>query len=241
MNKLTKFALLAAACFGVASNVAADSASTADEDYADCEILLMEVIKDKDVNGQTQVATYRAATDFIGSVFDDKIDPILDISGSPIRAVLCQRNDVIPTEKDYAPMSTGVAFILSQDFDSTDTDSLTMFWKEDKFQHVYKGHPLSEDSQAILDTRLEDFSERGVMARPEIKPEVEPTVDEEALVETVKSLDVESEWEAPNVDADAPISLNPKLPLIEDVPVENNKAAVEPIEIEEDNEDDTNE
>ena len=59
-------------------------------------------------------------------------------------------------------MATGVPFVLSQDFDSTDTDSLTVFWKDGAFDYVYKGYPLSDEAQSLLEERLADFTARGL-------------------------------------------------------------------------------
>lgn len=132
------------------------------DNVADCEVLLMQVVATDAGNGEAQIASYRPAVDFLGSLYDKKDGYITEIDGHPIRAVMCRRNDVIPAASDYPIMATGVPFILSQDFDSTDTDSLTMFWKDGVFDYVYKGYPLSDEGQKILDDRLSDFSKRGL-------------------------------------------------------------------------------
>lgn len=218
MNNLAQKYIMTAAFMLLATPVSAEDAPR--EGFEDCEILLMEVIADKDVNGRTQVATYLPAADFVKSVFDEKVDPILAIDDNPIVALLCQRNDVIPTEADYAPMSTGVAFILSQDFDSSDTDSLTVYWKDDAFQHVYKGYPLSDESQSILDARLSEFSDRGIIDKPEGKKETQEEIlssedePEETALEDTKT----DETETKNTVADEEIAgeIAPKDVLIKD-------------------------
>lgn len=130
------------------------------DNIADCEILLMEFIEDESGNGGMQVASYGPAEDYIASVYDDEPGHLEAINEAPIRALLCQRNNVIPAESDYALLATGIPFILSQEFDDTETDSLTVYWKLDHFGYVYKGDPLSDETQALLETRLADFTQR---------------------------------------------------------------------------------
>jgi len=130
------------------------------DNIADCEILLMEMIPDESGQGGAQIASYRPAGDFISSIYNEDLEIVTHVGDLPIRALMCQRNDVVPVETDYAILATGVPFILSQDFDSSETDSMTVFWKEDKFDYVYKGHPMTDDAEAKWQTRLEDFSTR---------------------------------------------------------------------------------
>ena len=133
---------------------------------AHCEALIMQVLTDEG-EGETQVASFRPAVNFLASLYDEEDGHLTEIEGFPIRAIMCRRKDVIPSEEDYPILATGVPFALSQDFDSPDTDSLTMFWKDGEIEQVYKGVPLSEEAQSILDTRLADFSERGLQKAPE--------------------------------------------------------------------------
>jgi len=132
------------------------------EKPSDCELLIVQIIEHKNGEGQAQIPSYIPAEDFLSSLDDDTTGHMTEFAGHKIQAVMCRRNDVIPAHEDYAILSTGIPFILSQDFDSPDTDSLTMYWKNDAIQHVYKGYPLSEEAEAILETRLADFSKRGL-------------------------------------------------------------------------------
>ena len=138
------------------------STTAAAENVAFCEVLIIQVLEDEALDGNAQVVTYGPATSFIESVYDEKDGHLTHIAGQPIRALMCSRNDVIPTETDYALIATGIPFILSQDFDSTDTDSLTLFWKNEELRHVYKGYPLSDEAQSSLDKRLANFTKRGL-------------------------------------------------------------------------------
>lgn len=133
-------------------------------DLSDCEVLLVQVLQVEDAEGTAQIASYRPAEGFLRSLKDDLPGHMTQIDGQNIQALMCHRNEVIPAQSDYAVMSTGIPFILSQDFDSADTDSLTMYWKDGKIEHVYNGYPLSKEIQAILDARLAEFSERGLSA-----------------------------------------------------------------------------
>ncbi len=132
------------------------------DNVAHCEVLLVKNVEDADVDGALQVTDYRPAVDFIASVYDADPEHQTQIDGHNIQALLCRRNDLIPAETDYPMMATGVPFVLSQDFDSTDTDSLTVFWKDDAFDYVYKGYPLSDEAQSLLEERLADFTVRGL-------------------------------------------------------------------------------
>ena len=134
-------------------------------DGADCEIVLMQVIDVDPTKGEAQAASFLPAADFMRSVRDKTPGHMTDVNGQPIRIVMCRRNDVIPAKSDYAIMATGIPFVLSQDFDSQDTDSMTMFWKDGKFQYIYKGYPLSTEAERTLETRLTDFSKRGLKAK----------------------------------------------------------------------------
>lgn len=144
----------------VAATAALFAVSSQADNIADCEILLMEFIEDEKGNGGMQVASYGPAEDYIASVYDDEPGHLKTVDDAPIRALLCQRNNVIPAESDYALLATGIPFILSQDFDDTETDSLTLFWKRDHFGYVYKGYPMTDETEALLETRLADFTTR---------------------------------------------------------------------------------
>jgi len=132
------------------------------DNVAHCEVLLVKNVEDADVDGALQVTDYRPAVDFIASVHDDDPAHQTQIEGHNIQALLCRRNELIPAETDYPMMATGVPFVLSQDFDRSDTDSLTVFWKDGAFDYVYKGYPLSDEAQSLLEERLADFTARGL-------------------------------------------------------------------------------
>lgn len=156
-------------------------------DTAECELLLVQVLQVEGAEAEAQIASYRPATKFIKSVQDDIPGHITQVEGQDIRAIMCTRNEVIPTQSDYTVMSTGIPFILSQDFDSPDTDSLTMYWKDGKIEHVYKGYPLSEEAQAILDTRLTEFSDRGLSASAHEAADVAAKIKEKTKLRDEKA------------------------------------------------------
>ncbi len=141
---------------------AAVSTSALADNVAFCEILLLQVIEGADVEGEAQVASYGPAVDYITSIYDEEDGHMTHIGELPIRALMCKRQSVIPSEVDYPLVATGIPFIISQDFDSPDTDSLTMYWKDGTLGHVYKGQALSSDSQSTLDERLASFSDLGL-------------------------------------------------------------------------------
>lgn len=155
MKHLLKTGALGLVLCGAAQPAQAD-------DMTACELLLVQVVDIEDKTREAQIATYHSAADFILSIQDDTPGHITHIDGVAIQALMCRRNDIIPANSDYAAISTGIPFILSQDFDSSDTDSLTLYWMDDKIEHVYKGYPLSNEADALLNARLEEFSQRGL-------------------------------------------------------------------------------
>lgn len=137
-------------------------AQTASADnVALCEALTIKAIPADNAQGEAQLATYHPAVNFFISLYDEQAGHLTEIKGLPIRAIMCRRNDVIPSETDYEILATGVPFVLSQNFDSPDSDSLTIYWKEDVLDYVHKGQPLSDEAQARLDSRLAEFTALG--------------------------------------------------------------------------------
>jgi len=102
-----------------------------------------------------------------------------EVDNFPIQAVLCRRNDVIPAKADYNILATGIPFILSQDFDQSETDILTAYWKDGAFKYDYKGFPLSDEAQV----KKKPAEDGGETAEIEAKVETETTPDIEILVE----------------------------------------------------------
>ncbi len=182
------------------------------DNVAHCEVLLMQTVEDEAKAGTFQIASYRPAAQFIASLHDEDPAHQTEVDGHKIQALLCRRNDIIPAETDYPMMATGVPFVLSQDFDSAETDSLTLFWKAGAFDYVYKGHPLSEEAEGILKTRLAYFSQLGLSeavkiaqteAEAEADAEAEPETETEIEIETETDIDVELEAAAADLPEDA--------------------------------------
>ena len=129
------------------------------DNIADCEIVLMETIEDESGRGGAKVASYRPATEFMESIYLEDQDPLLKVDGLKIQAIMCKRTDMVPTKKDFNIVATGIPFFLSQSFESQDTDLVTVFFKEGRFQHVYTGPGLSTGTLDALETRLAEFTE----------------------------------------------------------------------------------
>lgn len=186
---MKKAIILLTAALGFAQPAWADN-------VAHCEALIMQAIPSEDGQGEAQIASYRPAVGFLASLYDEDSGHLSEIDGFPIRAIMCRRIDVIPSKTDYPILATGLPFILSQDFDSPDTDSLTVFWKDDALDYVYKGHPLSKESQTILETRLAEFSKRGKNAPlSESNDDVLPDASNEIL-DMADDVDIEGVSEA---------------------------------------------
>jgi len=172
------------------------------DNVAHCEILLTQTIADADGNGEAQIASYRPAVNFLSSLYDeDKDSHMTEVDNFPIQAVLCRRNDVIPAKADYNILATGIPFILSQDFDQSETDILTAYWKDGAFKYDYKGFPLSDEAQKVLVKRLAEFSARGLVKKKPAEDGGE-TAEIEAKVETETTPDIEILVEGSPVEGD---------------------------------------
>ena len=164
------------------------------DNIADCEVVLMEKIDQKDNEGVTEIASFRPAIDFIASAYDDETEILREIDGLPIRALMCKRSTIVPSEGDFPIVATGTPFMISQNFDSTESGLTTIYFKDGAFHSTYKGPELSEETQAELDNRIALFN-----SRPHDLTEKEKAMQEKSTnaVETEgdipsESIDIES-------------------------------------------------
>lgn len=135
-----------------------------------CEIVVVNEVVDAD-GGRMTVASYRPAADFIQSAKKDTKTVSLSDKGAPIRGVICVRNDLVPTEEDYTILATGVPLSLSQNFDSADSDILTVYFDKGEFNHRYTSdYPMSSEFEEALTRQLSDFTTRdhGLVKSPQI-------------------------------------------------------------------------
>ena len=128
------------------------------DNIANCEIVLMEAIAQEGLEGKAEVASFRPADDFMESIYDDDIPIIREIDGLPIRAVMCQRPSPVPSLRDFPIAASGIPFMISQNFDSTQSGLTTIFFQDGAFRHSYKGPDLDALTQAELTDRLEVFN-----------------------------------------------------------------------------------
>lgn len=159
------------------------------DNIAGCEVVLMEKIKQQDNEGVTEIASFRPAADFIASAYDEELEILREIDGLPIRAIMCKRKSVVPGESDFPIVATGTPFMISQNFDSTETGLTTIYFKDGEFRSDYKGPDLSEKVEAELKARLKAFNakphdlaakEKAMLEKIEASNDKEPTLDEVA-------------------------------------------------------------
>jgi hypothetical protein len=154
MPRLLPAALLLTASLSFMSTVSLAAGSDG------CEVVVSSEVVDAD-GGRMTVASYRPAEQFLAGVYDANTPLTLKEGGAPIRGLICVRNDLAPTEKDYAILATGVPLSLSQDFDSADSDILTVYFNGEAFAHRYTSdYPMSGEFSDAVDARLTDFSKR---------------------------------------------------------------------------------
>jgi len=128
------------------------------DNIAGCEVVLMETIKQEGLEGSAEVASFRSAADFIASIYDDETEVLREIDGLPIRAVMCKRQSVVPSLRDFPIVATGTPFMISQNFDSAESGLTTVFFKDGEFRSSYKGAELDADTNAEMKDRLEVFN-----------------------------------------------------------------------------------
>lgn len=143
--------LLAALLLGFSTPALADN-------IAGCEVVLMEKIEQEGVEGTTEVASFRPAADFIASIYDDENEVLREIDGLPIRAVMCKRKSIVPSLRDFPIVATGTPFMISQNFDSTETGLTTIYFKDGEFRSSYNGPELTDALEADMKDRLEVFN-----------------------------------------------------------------------------------
>jgi hypothetical protein len=167
---------------------------------AACEIVIMQYIEDE-AGGGMDVASFRPATDFLLGVYDEETEISVTVDDKPIRALMCERNDLIPDEDDYAILATGVPFAISQDFDTNESDSLTLYFQDGAFRYKYvSAYPMSEEMQTTLEARLEDFTARDhgldieevEDAADENASETEPGIEESVEEAVEEAVDLET-------------------------------------------------
>ena len=149
------------------------------DNIANCEVVLMEPVLENDEPTGAEMASFRPAAEFLSSVYDEEHGHVKEINGYPIRGVLCQRNSIIPSLRDYPVIATGIPFSLSENFDSPDSRLITLYYKDGEFLHKYAGEELGKDDQSALDDVMEAFN---LQAHDLKKPE-EKDKDAEAEAE----------------------------------------------------------
>lgn len=138
------------------------SASTSITAWADniagCEVVLMEKIAQEGLEGSAEVASFRPAEEFIASIYDDETEVLREIDGLAIRAIMCKRQSVIPSLRDFPIVATGTPFMISQNFDSTESGLTTVYFQDGKFRSSYKGPELDAEMDAKMTDRMEVFN-----------------------------------------------------------------------------------
>jgi len=138
----------------------------ADDNIANCEIVVQQAIEadpeqeGKQIEGIAQIATFIPAADFIFSVFDAEEGHMTEIDDKPIRAVMCVRSSVIPTEFDFKIIRTDVPFYLSPDFDATNSGLLAVSKAKDGYVYDYVGPDLPDDDIALLKLRMKRLNKK---------------------------------------------------------------------------------
>lgn len=117
-----------------------------------CEIVLMPQ------GGLVADGQFADATAFLDSVYDGEDGHVKTLGDLPIRAVMCQRDNLVPTMRDLPLLKTGLPLSLSQDFDSRASGLLTLYDAGADFKAEYSGPDLLPDDEKRLRDTLEIFN-----------------------------------------------------------------------------------
>jgi len=203
------------------------SAPALADNIAGCEVVLMETIKQEGLEGTAEVASFRPAEDFIASIYDDETETLREIDGLPIRAIMCKRKSVIPSLQDFSIVATGTPFMISQNFESTESGLTTIYFKNGEFRSSYKGPDLDEDTAAEITERLEAFNlqphdlaakEKAMQEKKTPENEAKEDVDEE---EVLKDDETSSTDEAKDMDDTETESIEEETTPTDDDPTES--------------------
>jgi len=128
------------------------------DNVANCEIFLRQPVMIDGEKTGAFIDTYAPGAEFIASVYDDTEGHVTEFKGQPIQAVFCTRHSVIPSLRDFPILATGLPFVVSTDFEASDSAIVTIYFKDNQFQHVYKGPDLSEKETAQMSDAMEIFN-----------------------------------------------------------------------------------
>jgi len=114
-----------------------------------CELVTMETINTAESIGAAQ---FHDGTDFIERLYAGEDISDKTINGTPIRAILCQREDLLPTMRDLPLIKTGLPLSLSQDFDSPNSGLLMVMDNGTDYVAEYSGSEnKSPDAEKLKD------------------------------------------------------------------------------------------
>ena len=128
------------------------------DNIANCEVAVMEPLMDEGEPSGAEIAAFYPAAEFMASVYDDEDGAVLEVEGKPIRAVLCQRRDILPTLRDFPVVATGIPFSISNNFDSAESRMISVYFKAGEFTHKFVGDELAEKEETALMDILEVFN-----------------------------------------------------------------------------------
>ena len=126
----------------------------AGDNIANCEIVVQQPIESGTEKQSAQIATFLPAGDFIFSVFDAEPEHLSEVDGKPIRAIMCTRSSVVPSEFDLKIIRTGIPLYLSPDFDAKKSPFLGISKIDGKYVYDYIGPDLSKDELELLTIRM---------------------------------------------------------------------------------------
>ncbi len=140
----------------------------AGDNIADCEIVVQQaIVSVEGTDKAPMMATFLPAEDFIFSVYDTAPGFLRDVNGKKIKAVMCTRTNIIPTEFDAKLIKTHIPFFLSTNFDSPNSPFLTFAKNQTGYSYDYSGPDLTPGEKQKIEAFIQTLNQDEVKAEHE--------------------------------------------------------------------------
>lgn len=141
-----------------------------------CEVIVVGVVDNETQEAIMAASHFLPADDFLDTVYDNTEGHLKTMNDLPIRAVMCERQNIIPTLRDVPLLQTGLSLTLSQDFNAAESGLLTIYDGGEDYKAEYSGPPLSEAQEAELTEMLKIFDLQRLVKNESVKDsETKPT------------------------------------------------------------------
>lgn len=144
--------ILSLVCMGV---LASAGSALADDNIAACELVIQQEVKASE-SGKKEavVANFVPADEFMFSIFDAEDGHMTEYKGNKIRAVMCRRANLVPTEFDLKLIKTNIPLFLSTNFDAPNSGLMQILHTKKGYRFDYSGPDLSAEDKILMKKQL---------------------------------------------------------------------------------------